>query len=153
MALRKGAGSNMWAPAASITAARYGVTAHRPRDVVSAASAADAPVLIVARFTLHPERQHWWLDAWRALARAAEQTPECRSFHLLHDTRHEHQRFLVSSWTSRDAFNRFVRETGLVWMERALDYAHRPTEFLYLEDVLSDDEGAVVATLPTRRPP
>jgi hypothetical protein len=41
---------------------------------------------------------------------------------------------VVSEWDDVATFNRFVRESHLLWIERAVPYAHQPTSFAFMHD-------------------
>ena len=78
------------------------------------------PVVIVETFTLHRAQGQSWTEVGSAIRKAALQDPACLSFQLMRDRKNESIAVLLSEWTSMQEFNRFVRESGLLWLERGV---------------------------------
>jgi hypothetical protein len=74
----------------------------------------------MASYALYPGTRELWLDVWSAVGRSAVQLPECRRVTLLTHPDDPTLVRVISTWTSAQAFHRFVREAGLVWLERHL---------------------------------
>ena len=78
------------------------------------------PVIVAETFTLHPSQGKTWSDVGRAIRRAALGNRACLSFRLMRDHRNDSRAVLLSEWTSLNEFNRFVRESGVLWLERGV---------------------------------
>jgi quinol monooxygenase YgiN len=95
-------------------------------------------VTVVASFELMPDRHQVWRDVWRALGKIARGTKACRCFRLLRDSADDTRCMVVSEWEDLAAFNQFVRRSNLLWIERAVPYASRPTSFAFMHDIPDD---------------
>jgi hypothetical protein len=42
---------------------------------------------------------------------------------------------VVSEWDDLATFNRFVRDSHLLWIERSIPYSHQPTSFAFMHDI------------------
>jgi quinol monooxygenase YgiN len=91
-------------------------------------------VTVVASFELMPDRHRVWRDVWQDLGRIARKTSACRDFRLLSNVDDDTHCMVVSEWDDVATFNRFVRESHLLWIERAVPYAHQPTSFAFMHD-------------------
>jgi quinol monooxygenase YgiN len=78
------------------------------------------PVVVAESFILHPAQQQSWSDVVRTIRRAALSNAACVSFRLMRDRHNDSLVVLLSEWTNIHEFNRFVRESGLLWMERGI---------------------------------
>jgi quinol monooxygenase YgiN len=111
------------------------------------------PVTVMVSFRLCPQRQRDWYDAWRGLADIAQRLLYCHRFDLLQDREDATRCVVLSEWDDRAAFSHFVRRTNLLWLERALDYSHCPTEYTFFEGIPEDaarrDTKTVVETVPS----
>ena len=93
------------------------------------------PVTVIGDFTLVPGRQDMWLGVWRNIARIARTQPTCDEFRLLRNRSDSTRCSILSRWDDVSAFNRFVREVHLLWVERAMPYSRLPTHFAVFETV------------------
>jgi len=93
------------------------------------------PVTVMAAFRLVPDHHATWHQTWQGLARLVQRLPQRHRFQLLQERKYRTQCVVLSEWDDVGVFNRFVRETHLLWLERALGYALQPTEFIVFEDV------------------
>ena len=87
------------------------------------------PTTVVALYRLRPDKRAQWLETWQHLATIARSNPECRSFTLDLDPDEPNRCRVVSTWSRGSAFDRFVREVGLCWIERHLDYSQTPPRY------------------------
>jgi quinol monooxygenase YgiN len=87
------------------------------------------PTMIVTQYHLRPNQQDCWLETWRQLAVIAKSMQACRTFALELDRAAPDRATVISTWSSGAAFDQFVREVGLIWMERHLDYSHLPPRY------------------------
>jgi hypothetical protein len=87
------------------------------------------PTMVVAVYRLHPNRRAQWLETWQHLASVAKPNPACRSFILALDPVDSNQCGVVSVWSSGAAFDCFVRDVGLTWIERSLNYSEMPPRY------------------------
>lgn len=78
------------------------------------------PVIVTETFKLRPGEGQSWADVGRAIRRAALGNAACVSFRLMRDRRNQSLAVLLSEWTSIQEFNRFVRESGVLWLERGV---------------------------------
>jgi len=62
-------------------------------------------------------------------ATSARVIPECRRFTVQMDPDECTYCRLVSAWSIGRAFDRFVRDVGLLWIERYLDYFEQPRRY------------------------
>lgn len=92
---------------------------------------------VVASFKLMPGRQAQWEEVYTKIMQRAEQDPTSglRHVRLMRDVRDEKHFVIVGEWDSPGAFDRFVRDSGLMWESRGLGYAATPINVTYLEAV------------------
>lgn len=76
------------------------------------------PVEVVMTFRIPATAHQCWKDTWSALRELALEIPECAAFELSPPVRDRVDGAIVTSWRSRHDFNRFVRESGLLWIDR-----------------------------------
>jgi hypothetical protein len=88
-----------------------------------------SPTMVVALYRLRPDQKAPWLETWQQLAAIARSIPECRTFSLELDPDEPNQCRVVSTWSSGSAFDRFVRDVGLLWIERNLDYSRMTARY------------------------
>jgi quinol monooxygenase YgiN len=109
------------------------------------------PVVVAETFTLHPIQQQSWSDVVRAIRRAALSNAACLSFRLMRDRHNDSLAVLLSEWTNVHEFNRFVRESGQLWLERGIHPSLAGT-WLLLEPVDDGKESpSVVPPLITQQ--
>jgi quinol monooxygenase YgiN len=114
---------------------------------LNAVMAPTTRITVIASFLLFPHRWDAWSAAWTELGRIAAGLSSCHQFRLLRDPRDRTRCAVVSEWDSIAAFDRFVRETHLIWIERATAYARLPTEFTVLEDLRPDPQPPLADTV------
>jgi quinol monooxygenase YgiN len=95
-------------------------------------------VTVVASFQLMPNRHQIWRNVWRELGNIARNTSACHCFRLLRDAADDTRCMVVSEWDDLAAFNRFVRTSHLLWIERSVPYASHPTSFAFMHDIADD---------------
>ncbi len=76
------------------------------------------PVIVAETFALRPGQARNWSEVGRAIRRAALSNAACLSFRLMRDRKDDTRAVLLSEWTDMQEFNQFVRESGLLWLER-----------------------------------
>lgn len=91
-----------------------------------------SPTTIVALYRVRPEQKDQWLETWHHLSKIARSMPECRAFVLELDPNESDRCRVISTWSSGWAFDRFVRDVGLTWIERQLDYSRVPPHYTRL---------------------
>lgn len=89
----------------------------------------DGPSLIVGLYQVRPNQRTQWFDTWRHLAAIARSNPDCRTFHLDSDPDDGNKCRIITTWSNDAAFDCFVRDVGLAWIERYLDYSELPAHF------------------------
>lgn len=101
--------------------------------------AARSATEVVASFKLLPGRQAVWEEVYRKIIREAQQDPASglRHARLLRDIHDDTHLVIVGEWDSPEKFDRFVRDGGLLWESRGLEYAAKPAEVTYLVDCYS----------------
>lgn len=94
-----------------------------------------ATVTVVGSFKLLPGRESVWEETYRDVFGKAKQNAATglHWFHLLRDTHDDRHFAFISEWESAAAFDRFVREAGLIWDRRALEYSDTPAQVTYFE--------------------
>jgi Antibiotic biosynthesis monooxygenase len=90
------------------------------------------PAMIVASYRLRPHQRTSWIETWRSLELIARSIPECHTFELDLDSYDSDRCTVISTWSSGAAFDRFVRDVGLLWIERALGYSCSPPQYTRL---------------------
>lgn len=55
-----------------------------------------------------------------SVRRSALRQSGCLSFHVRYDRRNLNRIDLLSEWSSREALNRWVRTSGVLWLERGM---------------------------------
>lgn len=107
-------------------------------------------ITVIASFQLFPHRHATWHATWSELGRMASGLSACHAFRLLRDPHDPLHCAVVSEWDDAASFNRFVRESHLLWIERAAEYARLPTEFTLFEDVHPRDASYAATTMVER---
>lgn len=102
----------------------------KPR-LIPAKSSERTPVSVVISFHLWPSRADKWRSTWTRIERYALRLPACRSFTIV-ESSNDVARCIFTQWEDVSAFHRFVRENGLLWIERAAGYSQAPTRFTFL---------------------
>jgi quinol monooxygenase YgiN len=98
------------------------------------------PVLVLAFFTLVPDRQRAALEVWKEMACLARGRPACRSARVVVDRGDSTDGIMLSEWSDVPAFDRFVREVRLIWLIEALGCAHCSVAFRIFESVPSEGD-------------
>ena len=81
----------------------------------------DLPVLVVACSPSDPELHQRWLDVWRSIGTVAEEWPGCAEFRLVREHGEPHRFAACMRFASATEFAQFVRESGILWMDRLFD--------------------------------
>lgn len=94
-------------------------------------------VTVVSSFKLLPGREILWEETYHEIIHKAEQDPASglRHAHLMRDIRDHDHVVILSEWDSPESFDRFVRDAGLIWDRRGLDFASAPVATTYLERI------------------
>ena len=109
------------------------------------------PVVVAETFTLHPTQRQSWSDVVKAIRRAALGNAACLSFRVMRVRNNDSLAVLLSEWTNIHEFNRFMRESGQLRLERGL-HPSLAGAWLFLEPVDDSTESpSVVAPLVTRQ--
>ena len=89
-----------------------------PSDIVDVEFESRLPAIVTETFLVsHGSEQTFW-EVCAAMRLSACRNPACLSMRVLHD-RHDKARVtIVSEWRSVEAFNAFIRDSGLLWLER-----------------------------------
>lgn len=101
------------------------------------------PVTVMTSFTLSPQSQDTWLLAWGEVARLASRQPECREFRLLRNRQSTAQFAILTTWENADALSRFIRRSGFVWLDDALNDSRSHSDYLCFEHIGVDAADAV----------
>lgn len=103
----------------------------RPTGRAMAMPKTESLVTVTASFSLLPGRQDLWLNIWKELGRLALSRPSCREFRLVYSRTAESRCSVVSTWNEVREFHRFVREIGLLWIERTAGYSQVSAKLTY----------------------
>jgi quinol monooxygenase YgiN len=93
------------------------------------------PVTAIISFRLLPGFRETWSQAWQQLRGAALTAPTCRQFCLLRDRHDESHRVVLTEWDRASDFDAFIREAGVIWLDRCIDGTSEPTAYSILEAV------------------
>jgi heme-degrading monooxygenase HmoA len=96
-------------------------------------------VVIVSSYEVYPGASQSWVEVWKALAAEAKCSRGCRQFLLLRDRQSSFRFAVLSEWEDMASFNRFIRETQLMWTERAMARAFRPARCAVFDTVSAVD--------------
>lgn len=77
-------------------------------------------VTVVSSFTVTCDREPVWTETWQALKQIALSKPECQGFRILRDQKDVTRFLVLSEWPDTASYDRFIRETSLVWLERVM---------------------------------
>lgn len=102
-------------------------------------------VTVVISFNLLPGREDVWREAWSEVARLAAHRRACRHSRLLQDRNDVDCCAMLSEWESLVDFDRFVRETGLIWLDRVTAYSRTPPQINVFELIQHGGTREVVA--------
>src|SRR5579875_104721 len=95
------------------------------------------PVVAVMRLRPTPGSNATWLAVWAQECERALHTPGCKSFRVLSDRQHAGEHYIVSEWDGAEGFDTFMRNGGIVWLERAIDGMKEPLLVTVLEEIPS----------------
>ena len=68
-----------------------------------------------------PERAAEWEQGWNAALAFARRQDGFRAMRLLRDVTQPGHYVVLSEWVSREDHDRFVRASGLYWLDRAVE--------------------------------
>jgi Antibiotic biosynthesis monooxygenase len=80
--------------------------------------AAGLPITVIESFVLPEWEPAGWAGARETIRECALKHSSCRAFHILQDEPNSRHVLLISEWDSAETFNQFVRESGVLWLER-----------------------------------
>ena len=84
------------------------------------------PVLVLASSPSEPEQHRRWLDALRRIDTLSREWPACREFRLVRNQGEPRTFVACIEFDSGIQFARFVREAGLLWIDRIVG---QPTRY------------------------
>jgi quinol monooxygenase YgiN len=89
---------------------------------------ADSPshVTVIMTFEAPPARIDVCQAIWHEAARAARTCSTCRYFTVLREPEYPSRCTIQSEWENLPSFHRFIRESGILWLERAM--RHPPVQ-------------------------
>lgn len=99
------------------------------------------PVTVMISFHLLSGGQEAWMATWQQIELQANEQPDCGSFRLLVNDHEEGRCVIVTEWDDVHAFNRFVRETGLLWIERTARYSRASSTYTYMSGIREASVG------------
>jgi nucleotide-binding universal stress UspA family protein/quinol monooxygenase YgiN len=110
-------------------------------DVPQQAAAVKRGTVILVSLDLLPQEADQLLADWPQVTAAAISMPACRYLRLLHD-RHDEMRWVVATeWDDAQAFDEFMRKSGLQWRGRARALSDQ-TRFAYFDVMASEPRAA-----------
>ena len=79
-------------------------------------------ILMVITFDVNEGDRVAWHDVWSRVRQYALEWPACSAFRLgrTHHTRGP--MVVMATWDNHEELNRFVRQSNILWIDRALDY-------------------------------
>src|SRR5438552_6711310 len=95
-----------------------------PRTVLAHGAVGEedrAMVMVVTTVAVAPGREEEWEAVWRQVRRLAAAYPGFRRTTLWRDPTRPGQYVVQSEWDSRSDFDRFVRISGVEWLNRGLE--------------------------------
>ncbi len=98
------------------------------------------PITVIESFNVAPNAIEAWTELWEALAPFATESRGCHKFELLHDRRDPTRYSLLTEWEDMDSYNRFRRETRVLWTEQLMASGFRRTRFSTF-DIMWDDRS------------
>jgi hypothetical protein len=96
-----------------------------------AGSGGDTPVTVIMTYDVPPFRVDGWLRFWERIAVLAARRPACRSFEILRGENFSQGCSIRSAWDDVSSFHRFIRESGLLWLERAMPHPRLHVRITY----------------------
>jgi len=63
-----------------------------------------------------------WFDVWSRVRQYALEWPACSVFRLGCSRHTRGQMVVMTTWGNHEELNRFVRQSNILWIDRALDY-------------------------------
>ena len=76
------------------------------------------PVVVTESFEIRPGSESSVDDICTAIRLSALRNPACLSLRVLHDRRDAGRVTILSEWQSAESFNTFIRNSGVLWLER-----------------------------------
>jgi hypothetical protein len=80
------------------------------------------PMVVNLEYIVPAGEAGMWIENWKLVAQVAASWSGCRMFRLLLDRNDEWYFAVFSEWESMETYTRFVRETGIMWLQRALGH-------------------------------
>jgi hypothetical protein len=78
--------------------------------------------LLVITFDVEEGDRVAWHDVWSPVGQYALEWPACCVFRLGRSHLTRGQMVVMTTWGNHEELNRFVRQSGILWMDRALNY-------------------------------
>jgi quinol monooxygenase YgiN len=98
------------------------VTALGPRESSSRLAPDAERILLVITFDVKEGDRVAWHDVWSRVGQGALECPACSVFHLGRSRQTRGQMVVMTTWGSHEELNRFVRQSNILWIDRALDH-------------------------------
>lgn len=80
--------------------------------------AAGLPITVIESFLLPQWEPAGWAAARETIRECALKHSSCRAFRIFRNEPNSRHVLLISEWDSAETFNQFVRESGVLWLER-----------------------------------
>jgi heme-degrading monooxygenase HmoA len=98
------------------------VTALGPREGPTRLPQDAEQILLVITFDVQEGDRVAWHDVWSRVRQYALEWPGCSVFRLGRSDHTCGQVVVMTTWASHEELNRFVRQSNILWIDRALDY-------------------------------
>jgi quinol monooxygenase YgiN len=90
----------------------------------------ELPITVIESFSLPQYEPAGWAEALETIRGCALKHPACRDFRIFRTQPNSGHVLLISEWDSAEKFNQFVRESGVLWLERGQHPEMRGTFFI-----------------------
>jgi hypothetical protein len=98
------------------------VTALGPREVPRRLPPDAERILMVITFDVNEGDRVAWHDVWSRVRQYALEWPACSAFRLGRSHHTRGPMVVMATWDNHEELNRFVRQSNILWIDRALDY-------------------------------
>jgi hypothetical protein len=98
------------------------VTAVGPREAPRRLPPDAERILLVITFDVEEGDRVAWHDVWSPVGQYALEWPACSVFRLGRSHLTRGQMVVMTTWGNHEELNRFVRQSGILWIDRALNY-------------------------------
>jgi len=79
-------------------------------------------VVLLITFDVQEADRLAWHDVWSRVRQHALEWPACTAFRLRRSQDTRGQMVITTTWGNHEELNRFVRQSGMLWIDRALGY-------------------------------